>query len=113
MITVNSTRERDSHKNAIRFQPVSGGRWNVYFPGDALPPNAEPTPAERAAEAAAQAKDEADTAAAKGDAKLAALRDMTPDEVKAWASANVTTLPQTKDLVITLAVAVSILARRL
>jgi hypothetical protein len=38
---------------------------------------------------------------------------MTPDEVQAWVSANVTTLAQARDAITTLAIAVSVLGRRL
>ena len=36
-----------------------------------------------------------------------------PDEVKAWVTANVTTLAQAQDAITTLAIAVSVLGRRL
>lgn len=71
---------------------------NVPDPADPPPP---PT------------QDEIDTAAAKQYAKLTALRAMTPTQVQAWVAANVTNLPQAQDAIATLAVAVSILARRL
>ena len=38
---------------------------------------------------------------------------MTPDEVQAWVTANVTTLTQARDAITTLAIAVSVLGRRL
>lgn len=71
-----------------------------------------PTPAEIAA-AAQKAKDEADATAAKAYAKLTALRNMTPAQVQSWVAANVTNLAQAQDAIATLAIAVSILARRL
>lgn len=46
-------------------------------------------------------------------AKLRALAGMTPAEVKAWVDGNVTTFADAKDAIKTLAIAVSVLARRL
>jgi hypothetical protein len=50
---------------------------------------------------------------AKAYSKLAALTTMTPAEVQTWVQNNVNTLAEAKDAIKTLAVAVSILARRL
>ena len=72
----------------------------------------DPTQAEIDA-AAARAKATADAIAAKADAKLSALGNMTPVQVRTWVGANVTNLADAKDVLATLAVAVSILARRL
>tara|TARA_R110000868_G_scaffold176513_2_gene414227 strand:- start:1325 stop:1723 length:399 start_codon:yes stop_codon:yes gene_type:complete len=58
-------------------------------------------------------QDEIDSAAAKAYAKLTALRGMTPAQVGSWVDANVTNLAQAQDAIKTLAIAVSILARRL
>lgn len=58
-------------------------------------------------------QDELDAAAAREYAKLRALVTMTPAQVQAWVSANVTNLAQAQDAITTLAVAVSQLARRL
>lgn len=58
-------------------------------------------------------RDELDTIAAKQYAKLAALKQMTPAQVSAWVDANVTNLASAQDAIKTLAIAVSILARRL
>lgn len=77
-----------------------------------LPDYVLPTPAELAA-AAQRAKDEADATATKAYAKLTALRGMTPAQVQAWVTANVTNLAQAQDAIATLAIAVSVLARRL
>lgn len=55
----------------------------------------------------------ADVIAAKAYSKLTALRNMTPAQVQAWVAANVTNLAQAQDAIATLAIAVSILARRL
>lgn len=68
---------------------------------------------EQAEYAAKLAKIEADAAAAKGDAKLSALADMSPAQVRAWVVANVANLADAKDVLATLAVAVSVLSRRL
>jgi hypothetical protein len=58
-------------------------------------------------------QDELDATAAKAYAKLVALRAMTPAQVQTWVTANVTNLAQAQDAIMTLAIAVSILARRL
>jgi hypothetical protein len=60
----------------------------------------------------AAAADVADTAAANAYAKLASLRNMTPAQVQTWVDANVVDLPSAKDAIKTLAIAVSICARR-
>ena len=65
-----------------------------------------------AAAAAAQAKIAGDAAAAKGDAKLLAIADMSPPQARAWVNDNVKTLADAKDVLATLAVAVSILSRK-
>ena len=57
--------------------------------------------------------DEADAKVARGNSKLAALAKLTPAQTQAWVSANVNTLADAKDVIATLAVAVSVLARRL
>ena len=54
-----------------------------------------------------------DVNAAKRYAKLRALADMTPAQVSAWVDANVTNLAGAQDAIKTLAIAVSVLARRL
>lgn len=58
-------------------------------------------------------QEEQDANAARTYAKLAALRQMTPAQVQAWVAANVTNLAQAQDAIATLAIAVSILSRRL
>lgn len=58
-------------------------------------------------------QDEQDVNAARGYAKLQALAGMTPAQVQTWVAANVTNLAQAQDAIATLAIAVSILARRL
>ena len=58
-------------------------------------------------------KDEADALEAKEYAKLDALSRMTPAQVQTWAAANVTDLAQAQDAITTLAIAVSVLIRRL
>lgn len=57
--------------------------------------------------------DEADAKAAKGNGKLAALAKLTPAQVQTWVNANVNTLADAKDVISTLAIAVSVLSRRL
>lgn len=58
-------------------------------------------------------QDEIDATAAKTYGKLAALKGMTPAQVQAWVDANVSTLADVKDALKTLAIAASILARRI
>lgn len=58
-------------------------------------------------------QDQLDVAAAKAYAKLTALKTMTPAQIQAWVTANVTTLAAAQDAIATLAIAVAILARRL
>lgn len=58
-------------------------------------------------------QDQLDAEAAKQYAKLAALRGMTPAQVGAWIDANINNLADAKDAIKTLAIAVSVLARRL
>ena len=57
--------------------------------------------------------DEVDRAAVRAYAKLTELRKMTPAQVQAWVTANVTTLADAKDAITTLAIAVGILSRQL
>ncbi len=56
---------------------------------------------------------DANRIAVKNYPKLVAIRDMTPAQVQAWCAANITNLAQAKDAITTLAVGMSILARRL
>lgn len=75
-----------------------------------------PIPAKTADELAATAKaakNASDEANAKADSKAAAIGAMTPAQVRAWVAANVTNLTDAKDLLATLAVAVSVLFRKL
>jgi hypothetical protein len=58
-------------------------------------------------------QDELDAAAAKAYASLQALMGMTPAQVQAWVTANITTLAAAQDAIATLAIAVAVLARRL
>lgn len=62
---------------------------------------------------AVEAKNAADSAAAKQYAKLTSLKAMSPAEVQTWVAANVTNLAQAQDAIATLAIAVSILSRRI
>ena len=75
-------------------------------------PIPDPTPEELAKKAQAQ-KTKTDEAMAKADAKLLALSDMSPDEVRAWVGKTVKTVADSADLLATLAVAVSVLSRKL
>jgi hypothetical protein len=74
------------------------GAGNTPEPADPPPPPSQ---------------DELDAAAAKAYAKLQALIAMSPAQVQAWVTANITTLPAAQDAIATLAIAVAVLARRL
>lgn len=50
--------------------------------------------------------------AAKAYAKLKALYNMSSSEIQTWTTANVTTVAQCRDAITTLAIAVSVLMRR-
>ena len=65
------------------------------------------------AEVPAPTQDELDAAAAREYAKLVALRGMSPAQVVAWVTANVTNLTQAQDAIATLAVGMSVLSRRI
>ena len=58
-------------------------------------------------------QDQLDLDVVRKDSKLKTLSEMTPAQVKTWIANNVNTLADAKDLLSTLAIAVSILARRL
>jgi hypothetical protein len=58
-------------------------------------------------------QDELEATAARAYPKLVALKGLTPAQVQTWVQANVTNLAQAQDAIMTLAIAVSILARRL
>ena len=58
-------------------------------------------------------KDIADEEAAKADEKLQAFAGMSPDEVRAWIGKNVKDVSDVTDVLATLAVAVSVLTRKL
>ena len=79
------------------------GKTLLIYTGEDVPPGPDPQ----------EVKDAADAYAAKTYKKLENLCKMTPDEVQAWVTANVTTLTQARDAITTLAIAVSVLGRRL
>lgn len=60
-----------------------------------------------------KSQDDLDNEAARAYAKLSALKRMTPAQVQAWVQANVTNLASAQDAIATLAIAVSILSRRI
>ncbi len=55
----------------------------------------------------------ADALAARTRTKLIALKNMSPDQVETWCGANITNLATAKDALTTLAIGISILARRI
>ena len=59
------------------------------------------------------AKNAANMTAARSYAKLNALRGLSPEQISNWVDGNVTNLAQAQDAIKTLAIAVSVLARRL
>lgn len=79
---------------------ISSAGFEVRTGSDYIPPRPD-TP------------DEADAKAARGNGKLAALAKLTPAQVQTWVNANVNTQADVKDVIATLAIAVSVLARRL
>lgn len=79
-------------------------------------PDPAQTPEEIAAEETLRVKliqDTADAQEARDYAKLKALTQMSPSQVHTWVTNNVTNLAQAQDAIATLAIAVSILGRRL
>ncbi len=58
-------------------------------------------------------KDMRDSIEAKAYGKLAALSTMSPTQVQTWVTNNVTNLAQAQDAIATLAIAVSVLIRKL
>jgi hypothetical protein len=91
---------------------TTGGQCTIYYAGDTLP-NVPVNQTALDAQTTATAKLATDSAAANAYAKLVALKTMTPAQVQAWVAANVTNLVQAQDAIATLAIAVSILSRRL
>jgi hypothetical protein len=112
--------QRDAIRGVILWALVADNLWHGYETPDEIPLALRPpvkTPQEISAAIAAreakEAKDAADTEAAKQYAKLQNLIQMSPAQVQAWVAANVTNLAQAQDAIATLAVAVSVLGRRL
>jgi len=79
-----------------------GGKTITVFDGDDFTARNPPA-----------SKDTQDEIEARKYGKLTALQTMTPAEVQAWVATDVKTLAQTQDAIATLAIAVSILARKL
>lgn len=111
----------DGLQDVIAIKTEKGQMGWVYQDNDFFDPvELSMTPEQKAARDAANAaaaalaqKEQADLTAAKTYAKLNALKNMTPAEIQTWVTNNVTTLNQVRDAIQTLAIAVSILARRL
>jgi hypothetical protein len=61
----------------------------------------------------AQEKYQTDLAAAKLDAKLNAIKNMSAAEIQTWMTSNVTTLAQARDVLTSMAKIIAILLRRL
>lgn len=93
----------EASANAVpgpKNQVFVGRQWEVRTGPDYIAPRAL-TP------------DEQDAETARSDAKLRDLAAMTPAQVQTWVTDNVTTMAQARDTISTLAIAVSVLARRL
>jgi len=88
--------------NTVYFFYFDAAAGNTPEPID--PPTAEELQA---------IQDEVDAAEARAYTKLKALKAMTPSQVQAWVTANVKTLAQAQDAITTLAIGMSILARRI
>lgn len=93
---------RDSRRLIVFKADAGGGviempAYGVSF-GETIDPEDSPDP---------------DSQTARQYAKLQALAAMTPAQVLAWVQQHVTDLPTAQDVIATLAVAVSVLARRL
>lgn len=91
---------------------ISGVNCTIYYSDDILPVVAVDQAAIDARNIAS-AKLATDTTAANAYAKLSALRNMSPAQVQTWVNTNVTNLAQAQDAITTLAIAVSILSRKL
>ena len=93
---------------------LTNGDVQLYYEGDTLP--ILYTPEEIAQiEAARQQKEDklaSDETAAKQYQKLTTLANMSPDEIVTWINTNITNLAGAKDGLATLAVGVSVLARK-
>lgn len=94
--------------NAIIPSDVKNRDWAefqiwVSFGNSPLPKDPPPQPT----------KDELDAKESKEYAKLISLKGMSPSEVQAWVDSNINTLADVKDALKTLAIAASILARRI
>lgn len=108
MTTIANTKA-DIPKNSVRADKQLDGTYLVYGINDTLPVETQ----DPIAITTQAAKDASDAANAKANAKLSALSAMTPAQVIAWVAANVTNLAQAQSAIETLAIAVSVLARRL
>lgn len=83
------------------------GQWTIYETQEEIPDSLKQTPAQIAADAAKAAQEEADAAAA-----LGVFIGMTPAQVELWDVVNVSSMPQVRVALITLAKAVAQIARR-
>ena len=85
----------------------------IFAEAEKVATDADPLTAQEVDRQAREEKTQADAQAAKSDAKLSRLADMSPAEVRAWVSGNVKNLADAADLLATLAVGVSVLSRKL
>lgn len=99
---------------------VADNLWHGYETPAEIPLALRPpvkTPQEIAAEIAAreakEAKNAADSEAARQYTKLANLTEKSPAEVQTWVAGNVNTIADVKDALTTLAIAISVLGRPL
>jgi hypothetical protein len=89
-------------------QDVDNGSWRDYqdwlVQGNTPIPDDPPAPL---------SKDELDAVAARQYAKLNAIKSMSPSEIISWIDTNISNLADAKEALKTMAVAVSVLARRI
>ena len=102
--------------SALIPQDIKNRDYRAYLQWQSdggVPSPIDPPTTEELAAAERAAQDVTDITAAKAYGKLTALKAMAPAQVQAWVAANVTNLAQAQDAIATLAIGVSILARRL
>jgi len=103
-ITKPADQVTDADRPFVCSRGNADGTVTLYYVGDTVPPLPTPTPAEIAAAQAAIQQRFANSVAARSYAKLTAMRAMSPAQLQVWIAANVTTLAQAQDALLTLAV---------
>lgn len=98
---------------AVRAISLGDGRWQVYDADEAILELWPLTKLEKDALTAKEVQDANDTNIARVNAKVLAIAAMSPAQIETWVAGNVLTLLQARDVIATLGMVVSILARRL